>query len=118
MVADAIAEHARGDGLHHAVARKAGDGEPHEEMLERHQLLQIDGQRREVDGIAERAQHGGQIEPPKGQGGGDVEIHQDLIAQECGEAKDEQPRVVEIEHLAPQKREHAAQDRSADGNKM
>lgn len=55
VIAYAVREQSRGDCFHHAIARESGNSQSHEEMLKGHELLKIDGQCGEVNGVAERA---------------------------------------------------------------
>ena len=79
-------------------------------MLERHELLQVDGEHTEEDGVAKGSQHRGQVEGMDGQPGVDKEIHHHRIAHHCRNTQGEKVSVLQLEHLAPKQAEEAAGD--------
>ena len=79
MAAQREAIETTADGTDQSVSHETGDRQSHEEMLERHELLQVERQRGEEDGVAEGADEGGEDEVLEIQGWCDVEIHADLI---------------------------------------
>ena len=90
------------------IADDAGNGESHKEMLERHQLFEIDGKGREVDGEAEGTQHCGQIESLQIERGRHVEVHHHLIGHHTHAANGEQRGILQLEALHPIHREQTA----------
>ena len=61
-MAHAVAIDSTHQRTYRTITDDAGNGESHEEMLERHQLFEVDGEGRKVDGEAEGAQQCRQVE--------------------------------------------------------
>ena len=118
MQAQQIAVHALGDVGHQAVANEATDGQSHEEMVERHELLQVNGERGEEDGIAKRTQERGHHQRLQGQTGEHQEVHGHLIAEQQAKAYGEQARVRLAGHLHPPQAEETACDASRQRNEV
>lgn len=62
VIAQQIRVYSRADRIDNPVADESGNGQPHEEVLERHELLEIECQCDEEDRIAERADEGREVE--------------------------------------------------------
>lgn len=81
-------------------------------MLEGHQLLKINGEHTEEDGITKRTQESRQIKCLQGQSRVDEEIHHDRIAHHSHNSQSEKTCILLSKHLAPEQAEKAACDGS------
>lgn len=99
----------RGYRLYKSVSDEPADGEPHEEMLERHEFFKINGKGCEKYGESERAEHCRKIEHFDIDIRRKPEIHCQLISENGCEPDGKQGRVFQAHDLDPPEYKRAAE---------
>src|SRR5574344_1457813 len=105
MITQQITVDTRADAVHHAIADETGNCESHEEMLECHELLQIDGEGHEEDAVTE-------VEDER------REVHPYLIYQQKSETNSKQPRVGLAQHFHPPQTEETSRYHTHDTDQI
>ena len=118
MIAQQEGVDALGHGAQQTIADETADGETHEEMLEGHQLFEIERHGDKEDGIAKRTEERRHNEHLEVESGIHDEVHRHLVAQQQGEAYRQQTGIGQPRHLHPPQTEQTAGDIANDGDEV